>query len=58
MSWFEARVISHIANKASLFVFAAAIWVVAERSRGELAAVFEEWEVVSDGASELNGEAF
>ena len=55
---FKARVISCVANKAGLFVFAAAIRVVAECLRRELAAVFEEWEVICDGASELNGEAF
>ena len=56
MSWFEARVISRVANKAGFLVLAAAVWVVAECSRGEFAAVFEERKVVCDGASELNGE--
>ena len=56
MSRFEARVISRVANKAGLLVFTTAVWVVAERSRGEFATVFEEREVVCDGASELNGE--
>ena len=57
MSRFEARVISRVANKASLLVFAAAVWVVAECSRGEFATIFEEWEVVCDGAPKLNSEA-
>ena len=56
MSRFEARVILRVANKASLLVFATAVWVVAECSRGEFAMVFKEWEVVCDGASELSGE--
>ena len=55
---FEARVISCIANKAGLLVFAATVWVVAERSRGEFTTIFKEWEVVCDCASELNSEAF
>ena len=55
---FEARVISHVANKASLLVFAAAVWVVAECSRGEFATIFKEWKVVCDGASELSSETF
>ena len=57
VSQFEARVILRVANKASFLVFAAAVWVVAERSRGEFAAVFEEQEVVCDGAPELYCEA-
>ena len=52
---FEARVISRVANKAGLLVFAAAVWVVAECSRGKFAAVFKEREVVCDSASELSG---
>ena len=58
VSQFEARVISCIANKASLLVFATAVRVVAECSRGEFAAVFEKWEVVSNRSSELDGETF
>ena len=57
MSRFEARVISCVANKASLLVFAATVWVVAECLRGEFTTIFEEWEVVCDGAPKLNGEA-
>ena len=53
MSRFEARVISRVANKAGLFVFAAAVQVVTECSRREFATVFEEWEVVCDGAPKL-----
>ena len=34
----------------------AAVWVVTECSRGEFAAVFEEREVVCDGAPKLYGE--
>ena len=56
MSQFKARVILHVANKASLLVFAAAVWVVAECLRGEFAMIFKEWEVVCDGAPKLNGE--
>ena len=58
VSWFEARVISRVANKAGFLVFAAAVWVVAECSRGEFATIFKEWEVVCDGASKLNSETF
>ena len=57
VSRFEARVISRVANKASFLVFATAVWVVAERSRGEFATIFEEWEVVCDGAPKLNSKA-
>ena len=57
MSQFEARIISRVANKAGFLVFAAAVWVVAECSRREFATVFEEREVVGDGAPKLNGEA-
>ena len=57
MSWFEARVISHVANKAGFLVFAAAVWVVAECSRGEFTTVLKEGEVVSDGMPKLNSEA-
>ena len=56
VSRFEARVILRVANKAGLLVFTTAVWVVAECSRGEFAAVFKEREVVCDGTSELNGE--
>ena len=58
MLQFEVRVISCIANKAGFLVFATAVWVVTERSRGELTTIFEEWEVVSDGMPKLNGKAF
>ena len=58
MLQFEARVILCIANKASLLVFATAVWVVAERLWGEFTTVFEEWEVICDGVLELNSEAF
>ena len=57
VSRFEARVISRVANKAGFLVFATAVWVVAERSRGEFAPVFEEREVVCDGAPKLYCEA-
>ena len=57
MSWFKARVISCIANKASLLVFATAVQVVAECLRGEFAMIFKEQEVVCDGTLMLNGEA-
>ena len=56
MSQFELRVISRVANKASFLVFAAAVWVVAECSRGEFATIFEEQEVVCNGTLKLNGE--
>ena len=58
MSRFKARVILRVANKASLLVFAAAVWVVTERSWGEFATIFKKWEVVCDGALELYGETF
>ena len=57
MSRFEARVISRVANKAGLFVFTTAVWVVAECSRGEFATIFKEREVVCDGAPQLYGKA-
>ena len=57
MSRFEARVILCIANKAGFLVFATAVWVIAERSRGKFATIFKEWEVVCDGTPKLNGEA-
>ena len=57
MSRFKARVISRVANKAGFLVFATAVWVVAERSRGEFATVFKEREVVCDGAPKLYCEA-
>ena len=56
MSQFEARVISRVANKAGFLVFATAVWVVAECLRGEFTTIFEEQEVVCDGALKLNGE--
>ena len=56
MSQFEARVISRVANKASFLVFATAVWVVAECSRGEFATILKEQEVICDGALKLNGE--
>ena len=40
VSRFEARVISRVANKAGFLVFATAVWVVAECSRGEFATIF------------------
>ena len=57
VSRFEARVISCIANKAGLLVFATAVQVVAECSRGEFATIFKEREVICDGAPKLNSEA-
>ena len=57
MSQFKVRVISHVSNKAGLPVSAAAVWVVAECSRGEFTTIFKEWEVVCDGMPKLNGEA-
>ena len=55
VSQFEARVILRVANKAGLLVFATAVRVVAECSRGEFAMIFKEQEVVCDGAPKLNG---
>ena len=57
MLQFKVRVISHIANKACLLVFATAVWVVAECLRGEFAMIFKEQEVICDGALKLNGKA-
>ena len=57
MSQFKARVILCVANKAGLLVFATAVWVVAECSRGEFAMIFKEQEVICDGMLKLNGEA-
>ena len=57
VSRFEARVISCVANKAGFLVFATAVQVVAECSRGKFAAIFEEREVVCDGAPKLYCEA-
>ena len=57
VSRFEARVISRVANKPGLLVFATAVRVIAECSRGEFAAVFKEQEVVSDGTPKLNSKA-
>ena len=58
MSRFEARVISRIANKAGFLVSATAVQMVAECLWGEFTTVFEEREVICDGMSELNSEAF
>ena len=58
MSWFEARIILRIANKAGFLVSTTAVWVVAEHLWGEFTMVFEEREVICDGASELNSKAF
>ena len=55
--WFEARVISRVANKAGFLVFTATVWVVAECLRGEFTTIFKEWEVVCDGTLKLNGKA-
>ena len=57
VSWFEARVILCVANKASLPVLAAAVWVVTECSRGEFTMVFKEQEVKCKGAPKLYGKA-
>ena len=57
VSQFAVRIILHVANKASFLVLATAVWVVTECSRGEFTTIFEEWEVVCDGAPKLNGEA-
>ena len=57
VSQFEVRVISCVANKAGLLVFAITVWVVTECLRGEFAMIFKEQEVVCDGMPKLNSEA-